>query len=293
MTHEERVIDSHSGVTKGELAAYYADVSALMRPHLRARPVALLRAPDGVDGPVFFQKHADADEFPGIARLDAALDPGHAPLLAVPTQKAMLAAVQMNVIEFHTWNATTRAIDRPDRLVFDLDPGSGVSWPRMQEAARLLHALLEELGLTSFLKTSGGQGLHIVVPLAPRFGWDAVRGFAHALVQHMASTHPERFVARSGPKNRIGKIFIDYLRNGFGATTVCAWSARARPGLGVSVPVAWDELDALSGSNQWTVRTFAARVDLGNAPWSGYADARQPLTAAMKALQYEPANEKP
>jgi bifunctional non-homologous end joining protein LigD len=154
----------------------------------------------------------------------------------------------MNVVEFHTWNAKTTNIDKPDRMTFDLDPGEGVAWPAMQEAAQLTHALLDELGLVSFLKTSGGKGLHVVVPLTPRDDWDTVKAFSEAVVQHLAKVVPQRFVAKSGPKNRVGKIYVDYLRNGRGATTAAAFSApRATGGSGVSIPVAWAELPELSG----------------------------------------------
>jgi len=291
VTHADRVIDAQSGTTKGELVAFYASVSALMLPHLRARPVAFLRAPDGVDGAFFFQKHAEAAELPGVMQLDPSLDPEHEPLLTIPAQRGLLSAAQMNVVEFHTWNATARRIAQPDRIVFDLDPGSGVTWRRMQEATQLLHGFLDELGLVSFAKTSGGKGMHVVVPLTPHLGWDAVRAFAQALVRHVAEVIPDRFVAKSGPKNRVGKIFIDYLRNGFGATTVCAWSARARPGLGVSVPIAWDELDGLGGADHWTQHNIASRIAIGNTPWADYSSTRQRLSAAMKALGFDPGSE--
>lgn len=154
------------------------------------------------------------------------------------------------------------------------------------EAAELVRAFLAQLGLPSFLKTSGGKGLHVVVPLRKLHGWDSVKGFARAIVVHLASTIPQRFVAKSGPKNRVGKIFIDYLRNGLGATTVCAWSARARPGLGVSVPCAWDELALLRAGDHWTLRNVAARLEAGNDAWMGYASAACCLTAAIKTLHY-------
>ena len=288
VTHAERVIDAHSGVTKGELVDFDASVAAVMLPHLRLRPVALVRAPAGVDGELFFQKHAEASAMAGIDRLDPALDPGHEPLLAVTSREGLLSAAQLNVIEFHTWNATTRAISQPDRMVFDLDPGAGVPWASVQEAAQLLNAFLGELGLANFLKTSGGKGLHVVVPLVPRLDWDAVKGFSQAVVQHMAKLIPDRFVAKSGPKNRVGKIYIDYLRNGFGATTACAWSARARPGMGVSVRVAWEELAGLSGATHWNVRNIAARIPVGNEPWAAYSPSRQGLSAAMRALGFKP-----
>jgi bifunctional non-homologous end joining protein LigD len=288
VTHPERVVDRNTGVTKGELIAYYAAVAGLMLPHLKQRPVSLLRTPDGVDGQFFFQKHAEKKSFPNIEILDRALYPSHDPLLAISTPLALLSAAQMNVLEFHTWNATTRAMDRPDRMVFDLDPGEGVGWPQVQEAAQLVHALLQEIGLVAFLKTSGGKGLHVVVPLAPKYDWDTVKDFSQAIVAHMASVIPDRFVAKSGPKNRVGRIFIDYLRNGLGATTVCAWSARARPGLGVSVPVTWDELAGLTSGAQWTVQNVAERLAVGNTPWEAYAKTKQSLVKPMKAMGFDP-----
>jgi bifunctional non-homologous end joining protein LigD len=199
-----------------------------------------------------------------------------------------LSAAQWNVVEFHTGNAGAMSFERPDRMVFDLDPGAGVPWSQVQEAAQLVHAFLDQLGLPSFLKTSGGKGLHVVVPVKRLHDWNIVKGFSLAVVAHMASTIPQRFVARSGPKNRVGKIFIDYLRNGLGATTVCAWSARARPGMGISVPVDWSELPMLQGGDHWCVKTVHERLDRGNDPWDGYAKAARGLSAAMSTLGYAP-----
>ncbi|NMM05103.1 DNA ligase D [Polaromonas sp.] len=289
LTHPERVIDPSSGFTKKNLVEHYASVAALILPHLKARPVSLVRAPSGIEGELFVQKHAEATSIPGIKLLDPKLDPGHAPLLEIATADALLAATQLNVVEFHTWNATSQAIGKPDRMIFDLDPGEGVGWPEVQEAAQLVRTLLDELGLTGFLKTSGGKGLHVVVPLKRGHDFATVKNFSHAMVTHLARVLPQRFVAISGPKNRVKKIFVDYLRNGFGATTVAAWSVRARPGLGVSVPVAWDELPALTGGAHWTARTLGGRLATGNQPWSNYASSAQRLTAAMKRLDFNPA----
>jgi bifunctional non-homologous end joining protein LigD len=283
LTHPERVIDAASGVTKGELAAYYAAAAPRVVAALRGRPVALVRAPEGVDGAKFFQKHARELRIPGIKRLDPKLDAPNDALIQIDTVGALLGAVQFNGVEFHTWNAMSKAIEKPDRIVFDIDPGEGVKWPQIQEAATLVRALLEELELQSLLKTSGGKGLHVVVPLAARWSWDVVRSLAQAAVLHLVETLPDRFVARSGPKNRVGRIFVDYLRNGRGATTAAAWSARARPGLGVSVPLAWDELEAVSAGAHWTVRNAAERLALAD-PWQQAAVKPQSLSAAMKAL---------
>jgi bifunctional non-homologous end joining protein LigD len=174
-------------------------------------------------------------------------------------------------------------------MVFDLDPGEGTPWPRVKEAALLTRTLLDELGLESFLKTSGGKGLHVVVPLTPRDDWDTVKGFSQAVVQHLAQTIPDRFVAKSGPANRVGKLFVDYLRNSHGATTVAAFSARARPGLGVSMPIAWEQLTELKSGAQWTVQTAREHLSFQKVdPWAGYRAARQTLESAMKALGHRP-----
>ncbi len=289
VTNPQRVIDRRSGLTKLDLVRHYEAVGELMMVHLRERPVALLRAPRGIAGQRFFQKHLEA-ELPGIAQLDPALSPGHAPWIAVASERGLLSAAQWNVVEVHTQNASHRRFEQPNRLVFDLDPGEGVAWHRVQESAQLMQALLDQLGLVGYLKTSGGKGLHVVVPLRPQHGWDTVKGFSKAVVQHMARTLPDRFVAKSGPKNRVGKVFVDYLRNGRGATTVSAWSARARPGMGVSVPVHWSELDALKGGDHWTVRNVHERLATGNEPWGDYARRARTLTAAMKRLGYSPEN---
>jgi bifunctional non-homologous end joining protein LigD len=288
VTHPDRVIDPSTGVTKMELLRYYARVGDLMVPHCRRRPVSLVRAPSGVDGPQFFQKHAEVEKMPGVAQLDPALYPGHPPLLEVVRQEGLLSAAQWNVVEFHTMNALATAFDTPDRMVFDLDPGEGVEWPMLQYAADAVHIFLTQLGLPSFLKTSGGKGLHVVVPIKPGYGWTETKDFSKAIVTHLATTLPTLFVAKSGPRNRVGRIFIDYLRNGLGATTVAAWSVRARPGLAISVPVDWGELDLLTGAHQWTIRNVQTRLDRGNDPWKAYAQSAKALTAAMKLLEFKP-----
>jgi bifunctional non-homologous end joining protein LigD len=291
VTHPERVIDPSTGFTKMDLVRYYGLVGSLMMEHLKGRPVSLVRAPDGVGGQLFFQKHLENDNMPGVNQLDVALDPEHPSYLEISTAEGLMSAAQMNVIEFHTWNAAKNAIGTPDRMTFDLDPGEGVQWGLIQESAQLVRIFLEELGLKPFLKTSGGKGLHIVVPIKKLRGWDTVKDFSHAIVQHLANTIPQRFVAKSGPSNRKGKIFIDYLRNGFGATTVSAWSVRARPGVGVSVPAAWDELQALTSAARWSALNIHGRLDKGNTPWADYESSKRSILPAMKALGFKPHKE--
>ena len=290
VTNPQRVIDTRTGTTKLDLVRYYALVGDLMMQHLKGRPVSLVRAPDGVEGALFFQKHLGTEKLPGIRQLAQALDVDHPLMIEVTGKQGLLSAAQWNVVEMHTQNTGAAHFEHPDRLVFDLDPGAGVPWSQVQEAAQLMHAFLEQLGLPSFLKTSGGKGLHVVVPVRRLHDWATAKGFARAVVAHLAKAIPQRFVARSGPKNRVGKIYIDYLRNGRGATTVCAWSARARPGLGISVPVAWAELSALRGGDHWSVQTVHERLDEGNEPWVGYAKAARGLSAAMSLLGYAPAD---
>ncbi len=288
ITHPERVIDAQSGITKLDIINYYGAVAAVMLPHLKGRPVSLVRAPSGTAGELFFQKHAKPGEIPAVKLLDKALDPGHASLLEINNLGGLLSSAQVNALEFHTWNGIATSINTPDRMIFDLDPGDKASWSDMQEAALLVRTLLEALSLVPFIKTSGGKGLHVVVPIKKLHGWDTVKGFSKAVVQHLAKTIPQKFVAKSGPKNRVGKIFVDYLRNSFGATTVCAWSVRARPGLGVSVPIAWDELQTVSSGAHWTVENITSRIAVGNSVWDGYTKSACSLHAAMKTLNFKP-----
>jgi bifunctional non-homologous end joining protein LigD len=293
VTHGERVMDAESGVTKVEMVRYYALVGELMMEHLKGRPVSLVRAPEGVGGELFFQKHVvDTAKMPGVAQMDQALDPDHPRMTQIATVEGLLSSAQWNVVEIHSQNATAKHYDTPDRMVFDLDPGEGIEWPQVQEAAEIMRVFLQELGLNPFLKTSGGKGLHVVVPLKPKLDWDTVKDFSRAIVNHLSKTFPDRFSAKSGAKNRVGRIFIDYLRNGRGATTVAAWSARVRPGLGISVPVRWEELPKLKSGSHWTVKTVHTRLDEGNAPWADYDKSATTLTKAMKALGYKPAADK-
>jgi bifunctional non-homologous end joining protein LigD len=282
VTHASRVIDASSGLTKLELVRYYESVAERILPHLIGRPVSLVRGPDGVDGTLFFQKHDEGLSIPGLRTIAV---PGEPDYLEVADADALIACTQMNVIEFHTWNSTVKKLDRPDRLIFDLDPGEGVAFDRVREGALLVRAMLDELGLASFVKTSGGKGLHLVVPIVPKLGYDAVKDFSQAVVNHLARTIPSRFVARSGAANRVGRIFVDYLRNGRGATTAAAFSARARPGLGVSMPIAWDDLASVKSGDQWNIATAREHLSLQPSdPWAAFVGIKQTLAGPIKRL---------
>ncbi|WP_175161745.1 DNA ligase D [Paraburkholderia fynbosensis] len=286
VTHPERVVDPSSGVSKLELVRYYESVVQWMLPHLVDRPVAMVRAPTGIAGQTFFQKHAEKTGMPGLKAHDRKLWMNHLPLLTVDTADALMSAAQMNVVEFHTWNSTIQRIDKPDRVIFDLDPGDGVKWQQIQEAALLVRALLEELDLQAWLKTSGGKGLHVVVPLAPRLDYKSVKAFSQAFVRHLAKTIPDRFSATSGAANRIGKIYVDYLRNGKAQTTAAAFSVRARPGMGVSMPVSWEQLSDLKSGAQWTVQTAREYLSFQTQdPWEAYWLAKQSLASAIRRLR--------
>ncbi|HEX8593442.1 MAG TPA: DNA ligase D [Pseudomonas sp.] len=283
ISHPDRVIDPQSGTHKVDLAHYYETVADWILPHLSNRPVALLRCPDGVAGEQFFQKHAERLKIPNIKQLKPGLDPGHARLMEIDTVQALVGAAQMGTIELHRWGATSDRIETPDHIVLDLDPDDKLPWRSIIEATQMTLSVLDELGLEAFIKTSGGKGMHIIVPLARQADWETVKTFAKAIAEFISHQLPERFTATMGPQNRVGKIFIDYLRNNRGASTVVAYSARARPGLPVSVPITRDELEQLTSAGQWTVGNVQERLRTLKAdPWAGYKN-RQRITKKMWA----------
>jgi bifunctional non-homologous end joining protein LigD len=285
ISHPERVIDKKSGLHKIDLAHFYESISDWILPHLDHRAVALLRCPEGVEGEQFFQKHAERLAIPNIKQLDPKLDPGHARLMEIDSVQALVGAAQMGTIELHTWGSTYDKIELPDHFVLDLDPDPALPWRSMIEATQMTLSVLDELGLDAYIKTSGGKGMHIIVPLARKADWDTVKAFAKALAQFIAEQLPERFTATSGPKNRVSKIFIDYLRNTRGASTVAAYSARARPGLPVSVPVSRDELASLKSSDQWNIANLQKRLrKLKADPWAGYKNTQRITRPMWKRL---------
>lgn len=290
ISHASRVIDPTTGLTKGDIARYLEAVAPWLAAELADRPVSLLRVPDSITDKPIFQKHLHQMKIPGARLTAPELDTEHEPWIILDRPESLVGAAQAGAVEFHAWNARAPQIEKPDRFVLDLDPDPSLPWRRVVEAAELTRTLLDELGLVSFLKTTGGKGLHVVVPIQRRHDWDTVKGFSQRIAAHLAATLPDRFSAKMGPKNRVGKIFVDYLRNGRGATAVSAYSPRARPGLPVSMPIHWDQARDLEGGGaHWTVREAPAWLaQRPGDPWEGMTAVKQTLTQAMRRMDVEP-----
>lgn len=277
----DKVLYPEQGVTKGELAAYYVRVADWILPHLKDRPLTLVRCPEGRAKQCFYQKHIGEHVPPSVRRVKIAGDPE--PYGAVRDLEGLLSLVQMGVLELHIWGSHTDKIEQPDYVVFDLDPDEGLDWERVVEGAYAMRDFLTGLGLQTFLKTTGGKGLHVVLPLTRREGWDGVKAFTKAVAEAMAAADPKRYTSKLPKASRKGKVFIDYLRNGRGATSICAYSTRSREGSPVSVPLFWEELETGVRGNTYTVRNIFERLEsLPADPWEGFNTVRQSITAAMK-----------
>jgi bifunctional non-homologous end joining protein LigD len=274
-THPDRVYWADVGVTKQGLADYYRAVWDVMAPHLVGRPLSLLRCPDGTQGECFFQKHASA----GLSeeRLRTVIDRKRRQIIAVEDIAGLLSLVQAGVLEVHVRGSTIDRLDLCDRIVFDIDPGDGVAWSGVVAAARDVRERLAAIDLESFVKLTGGKGLHVVLPIAG-VDWSTAKTFAQALALAMNADDPGRYVAKITKSLRKGKIFVDYLRNSLEQTSVAAYSTRARAGAPVSAPVTWDELPRTKAGNQYTLRNLGKRLaSLKQDPWREMARARQKL----------------
>ncbi len=283
ITNPDRVLFDELGLTKEALARYYEGVAEFLLPDLKNRPLSLVRCPQGPGEGCFYQKHIDKAWAAEIDRVAIAESDGEGIYAVANSAAAVVGLVQKGVIELHVWGSTTRDLDKPDRMVFDLDPDTTVPWREVMAAARLTRDRLADLGLESFLKTSGGKGLHVVAPLAPKHDWDEVKEFSRALAEAMARDDPRGFTSKMAKKERTRRIFIDYMRNGPGATTVAAYSVRARKGAPVSTPLHWDELGGRMKPASFHVGNVARRLQgLHSDPWKAFRRTSQTLTAAMK-----------
>jgi bifunctional non-homologous end joining protein LigD len=282
ISHPSKVLFAENGLTKLQLAQYYEQISDWILPHLTGRPLTLVRCPNGGGAKCFFQKNANDTTASDLTRIEVPDKEGTATYMTADSVEALVSLVQMGVLELHTWGAGRGHLDRPDRIIFDLDPAPDVSWTQVIEAARLTRGLLEEIGLTSFLKTTGGKGLHVVAPIKPDRPWAEIKAFSKAIAEHLAGILPDRFTAKMTKATRTGKIFIDYLRNAAEATAVAAYSTRARPGAPVSVPIAWNELNEELRSDSFNVFNLPQRLaTLKQDPWHDYFSMNQRITAKM------------
>lgn len=261
------------GFTKQDLLDYYAGVWERMAPFVVERPLSLLRAPDGVGGQVFFQKHAGAGLHKSVSRMK---DEDGEELLFIRDFDGLAALVQLGTVEVHVWGARIDAIETPDQVIFDLDPDPGVPIERVREAALTVRQRLEELGFESFLKTSGGKGFHVVLPLQPKAEWDAVKGFARDFAKAMEQAEPKLYTATLSKKARKGRIFIDYLRNGRGSTAIAPFSTRARPGAAVAMPVAWELLEKNLAPDAFKALEVMKKGPPDDA-WAAFFKPKRPL----------------
>jgi bifunctional non-homologous end joining protein LigD len=278
LTHPERELwpagDSQAAITKQDLATYWQTIAQAALPGIAARPLAFVRCPDGIDGEHFFQKHAHRG-------MPASLHEGSfddAPYLALDDASGLIATAQIAALELHSWGSTLENPGQPDRLVFDLDPGEGVAWPQIIAAAHDIKAKLEAEGLPSFCRSSGGRGLHLVVPLTPSADWNTARAWCRQFAETLERAAPNLYVASVPKARRRGKILIDWLRNGLGSTAIASFSPRARPHATIATPLAWREVTEKLDPQSFTLRTIPARLaKLKTDPWADFAKAAQPL----------------
>jgi bifunctional non-homologous end joining protein LigD len=283
ISHPDKLLYPEAGLSKLDLAQYYASVSKWIVPHLRARPLSLFRCPDGWGAQCFFQKHADRSVHASVARMLVPEGRGTATYLSADSASAVVALLQWGVLELHPWGARHPRLDRPDRLIFDFDPDSDVPWKLLVEGVHLSRKLLEEIGLTGFLKTTGGKGLHIVVPIRPTLEWGAARGFTRAVADTLTRSFPDRFMATAAKSRRGGKIFVDYLRNAQGATAVAPYSLRARANAPVATPIEWEELRADVRHDHFNAKNIPRRLAaMKRDPWAALSATRQTITRAMQ-----------
>jgi bifunctional non-homologous end joining protein LigD len=292
LTHPDRVYWPESGLTKRDLVDYYELVAPLMLPYVSGRPVAMVRCPGGlaelpadvrqgskhVDA-CFFYKHPAADSAGPFQRVVITESGGPAPYLAVTEAGSLTALAQMGVLEIHIWGSTAPDIEHPDMLVFDLDPDDSVPWPTLADGARMVRELLRAAGLESFVKTTGGKGLHVVAPIMARNGWEDVHLFCKGVAETVAGQAPDRFVATMPKAKRTDKIYVDYVRNTRGSTSIAPYSTRARDGATVAVPLRWEELSGRDRPEAHTLVTLPERLrQLDKDPWQGYFETARNQT---------------
>lgn len=288
LSHPDKQLFAEAKLAKRDLALYYEQIADWILPHLRNRPLSLVRCPDGWSKECFFQKHANKSVNAAVTRVEVPEGKGTATYFAANSLPALVALVQWGVVELHPWGSTAPKLDRPDRLIFDFDPDDGVGWKEIVDGVGVLRTLLDDLGLEGFLKTTGGKGLHVVVPIRPTLDWTQAKGFTKAVADLLVETFPDRYIATLSKAQRKGKIFIDYLRNAEGATAIAPYAIRARANAPVSTPIAWEELASDVRFDHFNVRSVPERLrGLRQDPWASIGQTRQTITRAMfKRVRY-------
>jgi len=286
LSHPDKLLYPELGLTKRELADYYELVSEVMLPHVINRPLTLLRCPEGRQKQCFFQKHPGKALAEGLVRVQAPSSDGESEYAAITDARGLPALVQMGALEVHLWGALANDAEHPDRLVFDLDPAPDLDFAATIAGARALRQLLQELGLKSWVKTTGGKGLHVTVPIVPQAGWDEIKDFCRAVAEELTRRDPARYLATMSKAKRQGKIFIDYLRNARGATFIAPYSTRAREGAPIAMPVEWEDLSAQFKPERFNVRSAKKylnerRID----PFASLLKARQKLPSVAKVAR--------
>jgi len=283
LSNPGRVLYPEQGLTKQDLAAYYDAIAPWMLPHVEGRPLSLVRCPSGTAKACFYQKHWSGTLPDALDTVDIKEGSGaKAAYTVVRDAAGLVSLIQHGVLEIHVWGAREDDVEAPDRIIFDLDPAPGISWARVREGALRLKTLLEEVGLETWVKTTGGKGLHVALPIARRSGWSEVSAFARAVAERLSVEEPEKYLAKASKAERKGKIFVDWLRNTRGATAVAPWSTRAREGAPISAPVAWKDLPTIRSGDQYTVENAHALAGKqGKDPWGAMLASKQRLTAAV------------
>jgi len=281
LTSPDRVVYPGQGVSKAELVGYYAAVAERMLPYLANRPLSLLRCPQGRAKYCFFQKH-DTGGFPDTMKslLITEKDGSKEDYFYIDNLAGLIAGTQMNVLEWHLWGSRTKDVEKPERIIFDIDPDEGLGFADVRAAATDIRDVLDALGLNSYPLVSGGKGVHVIAPLTPRVEWPEVKAFCKGLAQRLADDQPDRYVATMSKAKRKGKLFIDYLRNERGSTAIAPWSSRSREGAPAAVPVTWDDLKSVKAANQFTLTVAAERAKEPD-PWTDYFEINQSITKAM------------
>lgn len=283
VTHPEKVLDVESGVTKQQLADYYVAVAEQLLPNIANRPLSVVRCPEGSTKPCFFQKHVGVGLPAGVKSVSirSRKTGERDDFLTVDSTEGLVGLAQMGVLEIHPWGSQNDSLEKPDRIVFDLDPDAAIKWRIISDTALEFRKRLKKMNLEGFLKSTGGKGLHIVIPIEPEHEWPAIKEFAHRLVLDLESERPELYVTKMTKASRKNRIYLDYLRNDRGATSVAAYSSRARSGLPVAMPLQWRELQDekapafhVSDFSQWRSR-------LRRDPWSALFTTHQKLAGDL------------